>query len=80
MDKNSVSTFRHVWAAPTAIGVAVLAGLVIALLGDGIEDWLGWAALALPLAIIAWAWAKARRSQLARLRPRRPRRFRASPP
>ncbi len=55
MGKKIVSTFRHVWAVPTVIGVISLVGLITALLGDGIEDWIGWAGLAIPLAVIAWA-------------------------
>lgn len=60
MGKKIASTFRHVWAAPTAIAVITLVGLIVALLGDGIEDWIGWAALATPPAVIIWAFAKRR--------------------
>jgi hypothetical protein len=60
MDKIGRSTFRHVWAAPTVIGVACLVGLVTALLGDGIEDWIGWGGLALPLAAIVWSHLRQR--------------------
>ncbi|PZR34906.1 hypothetical protein [Caulobacter segnis] len=60
MDKKIASTFRHVWAAPTLIAVLSLAGLVVALLGEGIEDWIGWGGLALPLATIVWCHLRRR--------------------
>jgi hypothetical protein len=42
-------------AAPAAIAAVSLVGLVSALLGDGLFDAVSWAALAVPLATIAWA-------------------------
>ena len=60
MERKTPSTFRHVWAAPTLIAVLSLAGLVTALLGDGIEDWIGWGGLALPLAAIVWSQLRRR--------------------
>lgn len=63
MSKQIVSTFRHVWAAPTAIALACLLGLVVALLGDGIEDWIGWVGLTIPLAVIVWALARSKRGR-----------------
>ncbi len=50
-----------IFAWPLAIFVAGLAGLVIALTGDGWRDAASWAALAAPVAALLWAMA-ARRS------------------
>lgn len=53
--------FLHTFGAPTAIAVASLIGLVSALLGDGLRDWISWVGLAVPVVVILWA-LKARRS------------------
>lgn len=53
--------FVHTFGAPVLIAVASLVGLVSALLGDGPRDWVSWAGLAVPVAVIIWA-LKARRS------------------
>jgi uncharacterized membrane protein len=45
----------QVFAVPIVIAVASLIGLVSALAGDGIEDVVAWAALALPIIAVAWA-------------------------
>lgn len=44
-----------IFGAPLAISITGLAGLVIALTGDGWRDAAAWVALALPLAVIVWA-------------------------
>lgn len=44
-----------IFGVPLAIFVTGLAGLVIALTGDGWRDAAAWVALALPLAVIVWA-------------------------
>ncbi|MFN3389276.1 MAG: hypothetical protein ACK40O_10110 [Allosphingosinicella sp.] len=46
---------RAVFAAPAAIALLSLVGLVSALTGDGLRDILSWAALAVPIAVVAWA-------------------------
>lgn len=48
------------FAAPLAIALASLFGLLIALLGDGWHDVVAWIALASPLAATAWAWLQRR--------------------
>jgi len=48
---------RAIFAAPAAIAVLSLVGLVSALTGDGLRDTLSWAALAVPLAVVLWALA-----------------------
>jgi hypothetical protein len=55
-----MSPFRRVWAAPAAIAVVSLVGLVAALLGDGLNDWVSWIGLAVPLVVIVWARLKRR--------------------
>lgn len=46
---------RRIFALPLLIAVLGLVGLVSALTGDGWRDWLSWAALALPVAVVIWA-------------------------
>lgn len=55
-----MSTFRRVWAVPATIAVVSLVGLVAALLGDGLNDWISWIGLAVPLVVIVWARVKRR--------------------
>ena len=49
------------FAAPLAMCVLSLIGLVSALAGDGLADWLSWAALAVPVLAVAWAMRRRRR-------------------
>jgi hypothetical protein len=49
-----------VFAAPLVISVLSLAGLVSALAGDGLADWLSWATLAVPVLAVAWAMRRRR--------------------
>lgn len=51
---------RSTFAVPIALALLSLAGLVLALTGDGWRDALAWAALSVPA--IAVGWAAARRS------------------
>ena len=55
-----LNTWR-VFGAPILIAMVSLVGLVAALLGDGLPDWISWATLSVPLIVIAWA-VKARRT------------------
>lgn len=50
-----------IFALPLLIAVLSLVGLVAALTGDGWRDAASWAALAVPVAAVAWAM-RARRS------------------
>lgn len=52
---------RNVFAWPLAIFVLGIAGLVIALTGDGWPDAASWAALSAPVAAVLWAM-RARRT------------------
>ncbi len=49
------------WGTPAAVGVISAAGLVSALLGDGVVDALATAAAAAPLAVATWALLARRR-------------------
>jgi energy-converting hydrogenase Eha subunit A len=49
-------TTAQIFAAPLAIGVITALGLTTALLGDGLWDWMSWAALALPVAVAVVYW------------------------
>ena len=48
---------RSLWrtfTVPIVLGVLSAVGLVAALVGDDVWDWLSWATLAIPLAVIAY--------------------------
>ncbi|RMH93131.1 hypothetical protein EBB59_06215 [Lysobacter pythonis] len=47
---------QSTWAWPVSIALASLAGLVIGLVDDGLGDVLVWLGLALPVAVVIWAW------------------------
>lgn len=64
MTTKSKTRTRSLWTvftAPLVIGVLSLIGLVSALAGDGLADWLSWAALAVPVLAVAWAMRRRRR-------------------
>lgn len=46
---------RAVFALPAAIAGISLFGLIVALIGDGAADIVGWMALAVPAGAVAWA-------------------------
>ncbi len=50
----------QIFAAPTFIALLSLVGLLAALLGNGVFDWVSWVGLAVPVLIVGWAM-KARR-------------------
>ena len=45
----------RIFAAPAAVAGVSAIGLVSALTGDGARDVVSWFALAVPLAVVAWA-------------------------
>lgn len=49
---------RSTFAFPVLIAAVTLAGLVIALTGDGWRDAAAWVALCLHLLVVAWAAAR----------------------
>jgi hypothetical protein len=44
----------RLWTAPILLGLIVAVGLVAALVSDGLGDYLGWLALAIPVAVVLW--------------------------
>jgi len=58
--KTRAQSLRTVFAAPLVMSVLSLIGLVSALAGDGLADWLSWAALATPVLAVAWAMRRRR--------------------
>ena len=48
------------FTTPTLIALFSLIGLIAALAGDGLFDWLSWFALATPVIAVAWAIAMRR--------------------
>ncbi|RJF74325.1 hypothetical protein [Rhodopseudomonas palustris] len=54
--RRASSTTAQIFAAPLAIGIISALGLTTALLGDGVWDWISWAALSLPVAVAVVYW------------------------
>lgn len=52
---------RTIFAVPLLLALVSIAGLVVALTGDGLRDAASWAALGLPVLTVSWAMC-ARRS------------------
>ncbi|MET3825883.1 hypothetical protein ABIC16_001576 [Sphingomonas sp. PvP055] len=50
---------RSTFAVPTLIALATVFGLVAALTGEGWRDAAAWIALAIPVAAVGWAMARA---------------------
>ncbi|MES2414889.1 MAG: hypothetical protein V4614_13875 [Pseudomonadota bacterium] len=42
------------WGWPVAIGILSIIGLISALVGDGLWDWVSWVTLGLPVAACCW--------------------------
>ena len=53
--------YGSVFAWPIALGILGLIGLASALIGDDVWDALSWAALGVPIPIIIWHVARAKR-------------------
>ena len=64
--RRASHTTAQIFAAPLAIGVITALGLTTALLGDGLWDWMSWAALALPVAVAVVYWHRGPRRTEAR--------------
>gem|GEM_PF-844324 len=46
------NTFLKLWGVPMLLAALSLFGLIAALLGDGLWDYLGWIALSVPLFLV----------------------------
>jgi len=55
---RAASPLLRTFLAPLAIGAASTVGLIAALTGDGLADWISWLTLAAPLAAVVWARAR----------------------
>jgi hypothetical protein len=55
--------FMRLWGAPIALAVLTIVGLVSALLGDGVWDYLSAVALGIPVLTGAWYGLRNRRSR-----------------
>ncbi len=51
-------TSWQIFAMPLLLAALTLVGLLSALLGDGIWDFVSWLALGFPVAVIAYRWLK----------------------
>lgn len=58
---NQRRGLRAIFAIPLLLALASIAGLVIALTGDGLRDAASWAALAIPVFAVGWAMRARRR-------------------
>ncbi len=58
---KSKQDLRAIFAIPLLLAIASIAGLVVALTGDGLRDAAAWAALAIPVLAVGWAM-RARRT------------------
>jgi len=52
--KRRHRSLTQIFLVPTILGVLSAIGLVIALIGDGIYDLIGWKTLAVPLVLAGW--------------------------
>lgn len=56
--KPAKPSFARTFGTPALIAVASAVGLVAALVGDGLNDWISWIGLTVPVAVIVWAWVR----------------------
>lgn len=52
--KRARATWRHIFAVPIIMGLLSAIGLVAALVGDDVWDWLSWATLAIPILVLGY--------------------------
>ncbi len=58
--RHGSQRLSRIFAAPSAIALVSLVGLVSALTGDGVRDQLSWVALAIPIIAVFWAMSARR--------------------
>ncbi|HVK42536.1 MAG TPA: hypothetical protein VM471_08660 [Phenylobacterium sp.] len=58
MSRKPRPSLVRTFGAPAIIAAASMVGLVSALLGDGLNNWISWIGLAVPVAAIVWAWLR----------------------
>ncbi|MFD1143305.1 hypothetical protein ACFQ4C_19410 [Larkinella insperata] len=47
-------SFWRVWTVPIILAILSLVGLIAALVGDGLLDFVSWLTLGIPLVVIGW--------------------------
>lgn len=55
----------HIWGVPVVLALSTAVGLVAALLGDGVWDWLSALTLGIPALIGAWCCLRGRAQRAA---------------
>lgn len=50
-----------IFGIPVAIALVTTAGLIAALLDEGVVDAVSWVALSVPVLTVVWSWRKRRR-------------------
>ncbi|GAA0615495.1 hypothetical protein GCM10009422_08180 [Brevundimonas kwangchunensis] len=55
MSKPGHYSLKAIFAIPAIVAVMSLIGLVGALLGDGVWDWIGWSGLGACVVVMVWA-------------------------
>ena len=53
--KTGTLSLKAVFAIPLVVAILSLIGLIGALLGDGVWDWVGWLGLGACVAVTGWA-------------------------
>ena len=49
---------QSTWAIPALLALATLTGLILALVAEGIWDWLAWVLVALPVGVVLKMWRR----------------------
>ncbi len=57
---NPKNAFFKLWGAPILLAIATLAGLLSALIGDGLWDGVSWILLGLLVVVISYYWTRGR--------------------
>lgn len=47
---------QSTWVLPVILGFATLTGLILALVAEGVWDWISWGLVALPLLVVIKQW------------------------
>ena len=61
---SSERNIRQIFFIPAVLGVFSLIGLITALVGDGIYDFLSWVALCIPLFVLGVCLRRVERKQI----------------
>lgn len=53
--KTGPHGLRAIFAVPAVVAALSLFGLIAALIGNGVWDWIGWLTLGVSMAVLGWA-------------------------